>query len=170
MTTTTLAPTSPPPVLDLDARLALLNVEMDARLNEAALAFAVNTARIESAEPVPAITEVVPLTPTLPPPVCPYDTPIAALLWRARARIERDGWARQLRDDQAMARCPAGAIQIEARTGSADASARRLLFEAIERDFRDAESIPSWNDAQDGPRLPLLYLDRAAQLADSRNL
>jgi hypothetical protein len=170
MTTTTLAPASPPPVLDLDARLALLNVEMDARLNEAAIAFAVNTARIESAEPVPAITEVVPLTPTLSPPACPYDTPIAALLWRARARIERDGWARQLRDDQAMARCPAGAIQIEARTGSEDASARRLLFEAIERDFRDAESIPSWNDAQAGPRLPLLYLDRAAQLADNRGL
>lgn len=170
MTTTMLAPASPPPVLDLDARLALLDALMTARLDHAAVAFEVNTAHIEGAEPVPATAVVVPLTPTLPPPVCPYETPVAVLLWRARARIERDGWARQLRDDQAMARCPAGAIQIEASTGSDDASARRTLFEAIQRDFRDAESIPAWNDAQDGPRLPLLYLDRAAQLAGARDL
>lgn len=170
MTTTMLAPASPPPVLDLDARMALLDALMTARLNEAAVAFEVNTAHIESAEPVPAITEVVPLTPTLTPPVCPYGTPVAALLHRARVRIETDGWARQLRDDQAMARCPAGAIQIEARNGSDDASARRLLFEVIERDFPHADSIPSWNDAQADARLPLLYLDRAAQLAGARNL
>jgi hypothetical protein len=170
MTTTLLAPASPPPVLDLDARMALRLALMDDRLATAAVAFEVNTAHIEGAEPVPAITEVVPLTPTLPPPVCPYETPVAALLWRARIRIETDGWARQLRDDQAMARCPAGAIQIEARTGSEDASARRLLFEAIQRDFPQAESIPSWNDAQADARLPLLYLDRAAQLAADRGI
>lgn len=170
MTTTLLAPASPAPILDLDARMALRLALMDERLATAAVAFEVNTAHIESAEPVPAITEVVPLTPTLPPPACPYETPVAALLHRARVRIERDGWARQLRDDQAMARCPAGAIQIESRTGSDDASARRLLFEVIERDFPQAESIPSWNDAQTGPRLPLLYLERAAQLAGARNL
>lgn len=170
MTTTLLAPASPPPILDLDARLALLDALMTARLDEAAIAFEVNTAHIESAEPVPAIATVVPLTPTLPPPVCPYETPVAALLHRARVRIETDGWARQLRDDQAKARCPAGAIQIEARNGSDDASARRLLFEVIERDFPQAESIPSWNDAQAGPRLPLLYLDRAAQLAGARDI
>jgi hypothetical protein len=170
MTTTMLAPASPPPVLDLDARLALLDALMSARLDEAAVSFEVNTAHIEGAEPVPATATVVPLTPTLPPPVCPYETPVAALLWRARVRIERDGWARQLRDDQAMARCPAGAIQIEARTASDDASARRVLFEAIQRDFRSAESIPSWSDAQADARLPLLYLDRAAQLAATRGL
>jgi hypothetical protein len=170
MTTTLLAPASPPPILDLDARMALRLALMDDRLATAAVAFEVNTAYIESAEPVPTITEVVPLTPTLAPAPNPYETPVAALLHRARIRIERDGWARQLRDDQAMARCPAGAIQIEARTGSEDASARRLLFEAIQRDFPQAESIPSWNDAQAGPRLPLLYLDRAAQLAGARSL
>lgn len=170
MTTTTLAPASPPPALDLDARLALLDALMTVRLDQAAVAFEVNTAHIEGADPISAVADVVPLTPTLPPPVCPYETPVAALLWRARVRIETDGWARQLRDDQAMARCPAGAIEIEASTASEDASARRLLFEAIQRDFPQAESIPSWNDAQADARLPLLYLDRAAQLAGARQL
>jgi len=170
MTTTILAPASPPPALDLDARIALRLALMNERLNEAAVAFEVNTAHIESAEPVPAISSVVPLTPTLAPAPSPYETPVAALLHRARVRIETYGWARQLRDDQAMARCPGGAIQIEASTSSDDASARRLLFEAIERDFPQAESIPSWNDAQAGPRLPLLYLERAAQLAGARGL
>ncbi|MFJ9633778.1 hypothetical protein ACIRU8_39400 [Streptomyces sp. NPDC101175] len=170
MTTTKLAPASPPPVLDFDARLALVGAVMGARLDQAAVAFEVNTAHIEGADPIPAVADVVPLTPTLPPSVCPYGTPVAALLWRARVRIERDGWGRQLRDDQGLARCPAGAIQIEASTASDDAGARRLLFEAIQRDFRDVESIPSWNDAQAGPRLPLLYLDRAAALADARHL
>lgn len=45
-----------------------------------------------------------------------------------------------------------------------------ILLDAIQCDFRDADTIPSWNDAQTGPRFPLLYLDRAADLAATRGL
>ena len=173
MTTTIHAPASPPPVLDLDARLALLNVEMDARLNEASLAFAINTAHIAGADPIPDIAEsvpVVPLTPTLAPAANPYDTPLAALLHRARVYIETHGWLQGgLREDRGTHRCPMGAIRIEAvdRRDADDACV--LLLEAIQADFPTAETLPSWNDAQTSPAPVLLYLDRAAQLAHTRN-
>jgi len=173
MTTTIHAPASPPPVLALDARLALLNVEMDARLNEAALAFAINTAHIAGADPVPAITEsvlVVPLTPTLAPAANPYDTPLAALLYRARVHIETNGWLQGgLREDHGTRRCPMGALRIEAveRRDADDACV--LLLEAIQADFPTADTLPSWNDTQTSPAPVLRYLDRAAQLAHTRN-
>ncbi|WP_406122984.1 hypothetical protein OHQ89_12480 [Streptomyces canus] len=171
MTTTIHAPASPPPVLDLDARLALLGPEMDARLNEAALAFAINTAHIAGADPVPDIADVVPLTPTLAPAANPYDTPLAALLHRARVHIETHGWLQGgLREDHGTRRCPMGALRIEAidRRDADDACV--LLLEAIQADFPTAETIPSWNDAQTSPAPVLLYLDRAAQLAHTRSL
>jgi hypothetical protein len=172
MTTTTLIAATPPH-LDLDTRLALLNVEMDARLNEAALAFAINTAHIAGADPIPDITEsvpVVPLTPTLAPATNPYDTPLAALLHRARVRIETHGWLQGgLREDVGTRRCPMGALRIEAidRRDADDACV--LLLEAIQADFPQAETLPSWNDIQTSPAPVLLYLDRAAQLAHTRN-
>ena len=174
MTMTIHAPASPPPVLDLDARLALLNVEMDARLNEAALAFAINTAHIAGADPIPDIAEsvpVVPLTPTLAPAANPYDTPLAALLHRARVYIETHGWLQGgLREDHGTRRCPMGALRIEAveRRDADDACV--LLLEAIQADFPTAETLPSWNDGQNSPAPVLLYLDRAAQLAHTRSL
>lgn len=175
MTTTLHAPASPPPILDLDTRLALLNVEMEARLGEAALAFAINTAHIAGADPAPGIAEsvpVVPLTPTLAPAATPYDTPLAALLYRARVHIETHGWLQGgLREDHGTRRCPIGAIRIEAigRRDDAD-DACVLLLEAIQADFPTAETVPSWNDAQTSPAPVLLYLDRAAQLAHTRQL
>ena len=170
MTTAALAPASPPPVLDLDARLALRLVDMDARLNEAAVAFEVNTAHI-AAEVLPEITAPLPLTPTLTP-ANPYTTPLADLLHRARIYIEAHGWLQGgLREDVGMRRCPLGAIRIEAigdRHLADDASV--LLLEAIQRDFPDAATVPSWNDQQTSPAPVLLYLDRAAQLAHSRGI
>lgn len=174
MTTTIHAPASPPPVLDIDARLALLNVEMDARLGEAALAFAINTAHIAGADPVPDIADVVPvvpLTPTLAPVANPYDTPLAALLHRARVHIETHGWLRGgLREDDGTRRCPMGALRIEAveRRDADDACV--LLLDAIQADFPQAETVPSWNDSQTSPAPVLHYLDRAAQLAHSRGI
>lgn len=171
MTTTTLAPASPPPALDLDARLALVDVEMTARLDQAAVAFEVNTAHIAGADPIPDTAEIVPLTPTLTP-ANPYTTPLAALLHRARTYIETHGWLQGgLREDVGMRRCPLGAIRIEApgsRHLADDASV--LLLEAIQRDFPDAATVPSWNDQQTSPALVLLYLDRAAQLAADRGI
>ncbi|MGW1744556.1 DUF6197 family protein [Streptomyces sp. NPDC002092] len=171
MTTTTLAPASPPPALDLDTRLALRLVDMTARLDQAAVAFEVNTAHI-AAEVLPEITAPLPLTPTLTPAFSPYSAPLADLLHRARVYIETNGWLQGgLREDVGMRRCPLGAIRIEAagnRHLADDACV--LLLEAIQRDFPDAATVPSWNDQQTGPAPVLLYLDRAAQLAADRDL
>src|SRR5213078_4600206 len=126
----------PVPQLDLDTRLALLNVEMDARLNEAALAFAVNTAHIAGADPVPETAPVVPLTPTLTPAANPYDTPLAALLHRARVHIETHGWLQGgLREDHGTRRCPMGALRIEALDHRDADDACVLLLDAIQADF-----------------------------------
>lgn len=171
MTTPTLIAASPPAfALDLEARMALLNVEMDARLAEAAVAFEVNTAHIPGADPVPAIAETVPLTPTLTPAACPYSTPIAATLWRARLRIETDGWLQGARRDEAGARCLDGAVRYEASSRNEAVDALVILLEAIRSDFPDADTVASWNDAQTSPAPVLLSLGRAADLADSRSI
>jgi len=169
MTTTTLIAASPPaPPLDMETRLVLLNVEMDARLVEAAVAFEVNTAHIPGADPVTDLAETIPLTPTLTPAACPYNTPIAATLWRARVRIETDGWLRGARRDEAGARCLDGAVRYEAGSRNEAVDALVLLLEAIRSDFPNADTVPSWNDAQTSPAPVLLYLGKAARLADDR--
>ncbi|MPY47132.1 DUF6197 family protein [Streptomyces acidicola] len=146
--------------LDFDERLTLAALAVDARTDTTPLDLA-DVIRIPERAPRS-------LTPTSAP--CPYNTPIAGLLYRARQRLEQGGWCTgALRDEQGAA-CLVGAIRAEAASrGQAD-DACVLLLEAIRRDFRDVESIPSWNDARRDPRLPLLYLDRAATLAHARTL
>ena len=171
MTTLTLAAASPapvtaPPVLDLEARLALVDAVMTDRLRLAGLTFDVNTAYIPTA--VPEITAPLPLVPVAAP--SPYSTPIADLLHRARARIETDGWCRDAVFDEAGAVCPIRAIRLEAHGDRGLAiDACVLLLEAIQRDFTWAETIPSWNAAQTSAASVLLAFDRATQLADNRN-
>lgn len=156
-----------PVELDLDARLAMVGAIMTGRLDEAAVAFEVNTAHIP-ATPIPEITAPLPLTPAAAP--CPYSTPIAAALHRARLRLEIGGWCTgQLRDEQGAA-CLIGVIRGEAGSRGAADDACVLLLEAIRRDFPNAESVPSWNDARRDPQLPARYLERAAELAHARSL
>lgn len=153
--------------LDLDARLALRGALMDERLAEAAVAFEVNTAHIPAADPIPKITTPLPLIPTAAP--RPYDTPLANLLHRARLRIQTDGWCRDAIRDEQGARCPIGAIRIEATSRDQADNACILLLDVIQSDFTDA-TIPSWNAAQTSATPVLHYLDRAAELAHNRNL
>lgn len=170
MTTPTLLAASPRPAphLDLDTRFVLRGIEMDARLNEAGIRFDINTAHLAT-DPMATITEIVPLTPTLAP--CPYSTPLAVTLHQARIRIETDGWHRgHLRDEHGTARCAIGAIRLEAATRHQADDACGLLLEAIQRDFPDADTIPSWNDAQSSPTPVLRALDRGAELAHARSL
>jgi hypothetical protein len=164
---TTRIETAAPAELDLDARLALVGALMDERLALANIEFEVDTAHIPAADPLPEVTAPPLITPG--PVPCPYSTPLAVTLHWARIRLETSGWCTgQLRDEQGAA-CLIGAIRAEAPSrGQAD-DACAVLLEAIQRDFVDAETIPSWNDSQRGPRLVLLYLDRAAALAHSRN-
>ncbi|WP_060905350.1 DUF6197 family protein [Streptomyces scabiei] len=154
--------------LDLDARLALVGAVMDERCKLAVLAIGVNTAHIPDADPIPEVTAPIPLTPTTAP--CPYTTPIAVTLHKAQLRLADGGWCTgALRDEQGAA-CLIGAIRAEAGGRSEADDACVLLLEAIRRDFPNAETIPSWNDARNSPRQPLLYLDRAAALAHARTL
>lgn len=153
------------PGLDLDARLALSLLAMDDRLDQAAVAFEVNTAHIP-AEPVDLVA---PILPASAPQLAPTATPLAACLQRARAILAERGWCTGgLRDEQGAV-CVAEAIRAAATSrGQAD-DACAVLLEAIQREFA-ADTVPSWNDRQHGPALPLRMLNQAAQLADQRGI
>lgn len=156
-----------PVELDLDARLAMVGAVMDERCTLAVLAVDVNSAHIDTPE-LQQVTVPLPFTPTSVP--CPYSTPIAATLHRARIRLDVGGWCTgQLRDEEGAA-CLIGVIQAAAGSRREADDACVLLLEAIRRDFPNAESVPSWNDARNDPRLPARYLERAAELAHARNL
>jgi hypothetical protein len=151
------APVGTPP-LTFDERLALAALAVDARIDSTPLDLA-DVIRIPAEAPLPASSAI-----------CPYSTPLAALLHRAGIRLETGGWCTgALRDEQGAA-CLIGAIRAEAATRDQADDACAVLLEAIQKDFADADTIPSWNDTQANPRLPLLYLGRAADLAHARNL
>ncbi|MFF8589980.1 hypothetical protein ACF061_00830 [Streptomyces sp. NPDC015220] len=162
------APPEAAPVLDLDARLALVGAVMDERITLAHLAVDVNTAHLPAADPLPEITAPPHLVPQ--PTPCPYTTPLATVLHQAQTRLQQNGWLRgQLRDEQGAA-CAIGHIRaVAANRGQAD-DACAVLLEAIRRGFPDAETIPSWQDAQTSPAPVILAFDRAAELAHTRNL
>ncbi|MFJ9012321.1 hypothetical protein [Streptomyces canus] len=179
MTTTLHAPASPPrpaPRLDIDARLALCLAVMDERCTLALLAVDVNTAHLPGADPIPDIPAVLPLTPTLTPAPQPslYSTPIADLLERARNYIATRGLLRgNLRDENDVegARCPIGALRYEAGVNRRLADdACVLLLDVIQAEFADADTIPSWVDAQTSPAPVLACMNRAAELAHTRGI
>ncbi|MEU0589952.1 DUF6197 family protein [Streptomyces ardesiacus] len=168
--TTAIATRVTPAALDLDARLALVDAAMTVRLDEAAIAFEVNTAHLPGADPVPRIAEIVPppLKPASTP--SPYRTPLADLLHRARTRIETDGWCRDAVFDESGAVCPIQAIRLEAR-GDRDLAhdACVALLDAIQTSFAHAETIPSWNARQTSVRPVLAAFDRATHHAHTNN-
>ncbi|MGR8012248.1 DUF6197 family protein [Streptomyces hypolithicus] len=174
---TTLSPapttpaTAPPAALSLEERLAFINAAMTVRLEEAGVAYEVNTAHIDI-EPVDLADVVtLPLTPTLQPPT-PYPTPVAAVLQRAHHRLLTGGWCSGALVDEAGARCMLGAIRIEARGNSGvEADAAAVVLDAIRRKFGDhVDSVPGFNDSWADGRHPLRMLDQAADLADTRGL
>ncbi|WP_019329450.1 DUF6197 family protein [Streptomyces sp. TOR3209] len=163
---------APPAELTLEERLTLVNTAMTARLDEAAVAYEVNTAHIPT-EPVDLADVVtVPLTPTLQPPPASYPTPVAALLQRAHHRLLTGGWCSGALVDEDGARCMLGAIRAEARGDSGlEADAATVLLDAIRRRFGDhVDSVPSFNDAHGSSRVPIRMVDQAAGLADARGL
>ncbi|MFJ6889599.1 hypothetical protein ACIQRC_32755 [Streptomyces californicus] len=165
------APTTPPAALSLEERLVLITAAMTLRLDEAAVAYEVNTAHIPTEPLYLGDLGTVPLTPALQPPPTPYPTPVAALLQRAHHRLLTGGWCSGALVDQDGARCMLGAIRTEARgDGGLGASAAAVLLDAIRRQFGDVDSVPSFNDAFTAARIPLRMLDQAAKLADARGL
>ncbi|MFF0166790.1 DUF6197 family protein [Streptomyces prasinus] len=162
MTITALRP-SVNTTLNLETRLALVDAAMSVRLDEAAVAFEVNTAHLPGADPIPLR-----LTPTAAP--NPYRTPIAGLLHRARIRLETSGWCRDALYDESGAVCPIRAIRLEAAGRDQAHDACVLLLDAIQADFPGAETIPSWNADQTSPTPVLHAFDRAANHAHNRGL
>lgn len=145
---------------------------MDERLNLAGLAVSVNTAlRVPDVEPVDLAdvirvpADVQPYRPT----VDLYPTPVAAVLQRARARLERDGWCQGATVAEDGARCLYGALRAEATSTAELHDALAVLLEAIRRHFPDEDTVPSFNDRH-GPRTVFRVLDQAADLADARSL
>ncbi|MFJ7069755.1 hypothetical protein [Streptomyces sp. NPDC101115] len=164
--------TAPSAALTLEERLILVNAEMTARLDEAAVAYEVNTAHISTPPVDLADVVTVPLTPTLQPPPEPYPTPVAALLQRAHHRLLTSGWCSGALVDEDGARCMLGAIRAEAGCDSGlEADAASILLDAIRRTFGEhVDSVPSFNDAHGTSRIPMRMLDQAAGLADARGL
>ncbi|RPK27516.1 hypothetical protein EES37_36980 [Streptomyces sp. ADI91-18] len=163
--------TAPPTALSIEERMAFINAAMTVRLEEAGVAYEVNTAHIPI-EPVDLGDVVtVPLTPTLQPPPTPYPTPVAALLQRAHYRLLTGGWCTGALVDEDGARCLYGAIHAEAR-GDQNLESRGLevLMDAIRRKFTDVDSVPSLNDGFSNGRVPMRMLDQAADLAHARSL
>ncbi|MFC5802789.1 DUF6197 family protein [Streptomyces formicae] len=149
------------PTLDLDARLALAQLAMDAKLNEAAVRFEVNTAHIESALVVDFAPAILP---------APGLTPLADLLHRAHARIQRDGWTTGHCRDEQGATCLYGAIRTEAATPGQAADACAVLLDTIRAQFPDTLTVPAWNDEQHDPAVVLRMLNQAAHDAATRGI
>ncbi|MGW0964922.1 DUF6197 family protein [Streptomyces sp. NPDC002516] len=171
-----------PPGDGLEARLAAVTAEMDARLAVAAVAYEVNTAHIETppvdwtrigAPPGPpgAPSPTAPV-PTAPPAPAPQATPIAALLHRASLRLRTDGWCAGALTDEDGHLCSQGAIRRESGGDrQLEAQAMTVLLEAIRRCFGpDVESVPTFNDAWGNGREPTRMLEQAAVLAEARGI
>lgn len=166
------AATPAPTAHGLDARLTAVSDLMDERLTVAALAVAVNTAlRVPDVEPVDLadVLRVPAAVEPWRPPVDLYPTPAAALLQRARERLERDGWCQGATVDEDGARCLYGALRAEATSTAELHDALAVLLDAIRRHFPDEETVPGFNDTH-GPRAVFRVLDQAADLAHARNL
>jgi hypothetical protein len=156
MTTITAPAATPAKRLTFDERLALASLAVDARIDTTPLDLA-DVIRLPIDTPPPAAGPA------------PYRTPIAALLHRARVRIETDGRCRDALFDESGAICPIRAIRLEAANrGQAD-DACFLLLEVIKRHWQ-ADTIPSWNAQQTSTAPVLLAFDRAAAHAHDRNL
>ncbi|WP_331764291.1 hypothetical protein OG524_36895 (plasmid) [Streptomyces sp. NBC_01520] len=171
-TTAPPTPPTPPTALSLEERMEVINAAMTIRLEEAALAYEVNTAHIPT-EPVDlADVLTVPLAPTLQPPPACSPTPVAAVLQRAHRRLLTGGWCRNAIADEDGALCLFGAVRFEAhRDLGLEMSAISVLLEAIRRQFGDRfESVPAFNDSCRDGRLPMRILGQAADLAHARGL
>ncbi|MFE3577867.1 DUF6197 family protein [Streptomyces vinaceus] len=139
--------------LTLDERLAFRGLAMDDRLVDAHGDMAIRTAGIDT----PDASDLGY--------VAQLDNPLAALLQRARCRLENAGWCRTAATDSTGAICPLHAIHLEASSDAEEGEARTLLLQAIRSEDRNVVSIPLWNSRQSGPAAPIRMLQAAARLA-----
>lgn len=160
MTTVTVAvpPVVAPVELDLEARLALADVEMTDRLARAGMAHSVNSAAPETTVDLAQVVTVPVVDPA------PCVTPVAALLHRARARILRDGWCRDAAAD-GDAMCLTEAIRTEAHSHAEEGEARILLRRAL-----GGDPIPEMNRRLTSASQAAQVLATAAAMATQQGL
>ncbi|MFI7396409.1 DUF6197 family protein [Streptomyces tendae] len=158
--------------LTLEARLAAVEALMSIRLDEAAVAHEVRTAHIDTTPVDLADVITVPLTPTLQPSTPQPGTPVAALLERARARMETDGWRAGALSDESGAVCLLGAIRKEAGGDRGlETDAASVVLDAIHRRFgTHVDSVPEFNDSWGSGHTPTRMLGEAASMADAQGL
>lgn len=166
MTTTLLAApatqtgAAPAPDVDLETRLALADAAMTVRLEQAQLAFDVNTAHLPTLSVEPASAPILPATAPQP---APATSPLANVYLAAIAIIRERGWTRgALREGSAV--CAVGAIRAAAgpaNRGLADDACTHLL-DVIQRQYT-AETVPSWNDSQTSAEPVIRILNTAAR-------
>ncbi|MFE1442946.1 hypothetical protein [Streptomyces sp. NPDC058739] len=158
--------------LTLETRLALIDAAMTLRLEEAKIAYEVNTAHIDTEPTIldDVITGPVDTGPAPLPDL--YPTPVAALLQRAHHRLLTAGWCSGALVDEDGAVCMLGAIRAEIRGDRGlEADAAAVLLDAIRRHCSNGDTtVPSFNDAHGNGRVPIRMVDQAAQLADARGL
>ncbi|MFF0674240.1 hypothetical protein ACFYVE_39255 [Streptomyces tendae] len=154
--------------LTLEARLAAVEAAMSVRLDEAAVAHEVRTAHIDTTPIDLADVITVPLT--LQPSTPQLGTPVAALLERARARMETDGWCAGALSDESGAVCLLGAIRKEAGGDRGlEADAASVVLDAIHRRFgHHVGSVPEFNDSWGSGHTPARMLGEAASMADAQ--
>ncbi|MFD4032623.1 hypothetical protein ACFWVP_19405 [Streptomyces sp. NPDC058637] len=170
--TQTPAAPAPATALSLDERLTLVNIVMTVRLDEAAVAYEVNTAHIDTETVDLDDVFAGPLDTGSAPLPDPHPTPVAAALQRAHHRLLTGGWCRNTMADEDGALCLFGAVRFEAqRDLGLEMAAISVLMEAIRRRFGDGfESVPAFNDSCRDRRLPMRILGQAADLAHARSL
>ncbi|MGK5501583.1 DUF6197 family protein, partial [Streptomyces sp. URMC 125] len=146
------APAEP---LDLDQRLVLAALAVDARLDTEPLNLA-DIIRLPVEPPAPQEPA--------------YPTPVAALLQRAARRLAVGGWCRGATVDTDGARCLYGALRAEDPGGHHLDDALDVLLTALRREFGPGiETIPSANDHLLRSRKHAVrILGDAAALADTR--
>lgn len=119
-TLTPVVPVAAPVEPGLDARLAARDAAMTVRLEQAAMRHAVDAAAPETVVDLPDVA-------TAP---ASEETPVAALLHRARTRILA-GWSRDAARTSGGGMCLVEAIRAEARSHADEGEARILLRRAL---------------------------------------
>ncbi|MFJ9634525.1 hypothetical protein ACIRU8_43215 [Streptomyces sp. NPDC101175] len=165
---------APPAELTFEERLAFIDTQMTLRLDEAAVAYEVNTAHIHTdpmvLDDIVTTPDALPYT-TSTPPTTVYRTPVAALIERAQHRMATGGWCAGALTDESGAVCMMGAIRREAGGHQGlESSALAVVRDALTRRFGGDISVPDFNDAHGSGRIPGRMLGEAASLADARGL
>lgn len=131
--------------LTFDQQLALTGLAMDSRLDQAGLAFDVDTAHIE----IPDLPEI--LTAPMPAAI-PQPATVAEVFAEAARLITAHGWIRHYVGNTEIGFCLIGAIR-KAASGNPrlEDAAEAGILQRIRRQFPDALSAGAWNAAQSGP-------------------